>query len=94
MNFMVNCTKCLELKDESEFYLHKGKIIGRKCKKCKVKENTEYRERKFPNRRKYNTKRRKEEILEKIEDDNIRQEILTILFPNGFIPERFKKRYL
>lgn len=87
------CKYCKKEKDDSEFYYNKfGKLSTRRCKKCKIKQTTAIKNSKNPNKKEYKTKLLL--LQEEAENKQLRQDVLQALFPKGFIPEKFRKRYL
>jgi hypothetical protein len=54
-----SCTKCLEIKEHSEFYLQRGKPRGM-CKECSKKQNSKNPNKKV-NNKKYNDSHKEEQ---------------------------------
>lgn len=89
----LKCKKCGEIKDEAFFYPRNRS----RCKACKVRESVEYKQRKNPNGRRYKPRdpnKPKLQEQEIISDKKFKNQILELLFPDGIIPQKFKRRYL
>ena len=90
------CSKCNIDKGPEDYYYHNGKLSGRKCKKCRIKQNSQYSKKVYKRKtnRIYNTKQQIEEMQEEKENLELRIELIQKLFPTGIIPIKFRQRYL